>query len=164
MNGPVFHPFEPIFDERSRVLILGTIPSPRSREIRFYYGHPQNRFWQILPDIFGEPQLQNIPEKNVFLLKHNIALWDVLSACDISGAEDSTIRNPKPNDLDRIFSHCKINAVFLNGQKAFSFYKRFFSKKYDIPCFGLPSTSPANCRNWDREKLTDAYRIILNYL
>lgn len=164
MNGPVFHPFEPIFDERSRVLILGTIPSPRSRENRFYYGHPQNRFWQILPDIFEEPQLRSIPDKTAFLLRHHIALWDVLSACEIIGAEDSKIRNPQPNDLDRIFSVCSIKAVFLNGQKAYSLYKRFFSNKYDISWYGLPSTSPANCRNWDREKLTDAYRIILYYL
>lgn len=158
------HPFEPIYDPNSRILILGTIPSPKSRELNFYYGHPQNRFWFILTDLFKENKLNTIPEKYEFLIRHKIALWDVFASCEIQGAEDSTIRNAVPNDLDRVFSAAEIKAVFTNGQKASSAYKKYFLPNYVIPWFSLPSTSPANCRNWTYEKLKDAYRVILDFL
>ena len=164
MDGRIHHPFEPICDAASRILILGTIPSPKSREVMFYYGHPQNRFWKILSELFDEPPLGSIEEKKAFLLRHHIALWDVLSACDIRGADDASIRNPVPNDLNRIFSNCTINAVFTNGSRASAYYRRFFLKTVKIPWIELPSTSPANCRNWTYETLRDAYRIILRYL
>lgn len=160
----ITHPFEPIFDSDSRILILGTIPSPKSRELNFYYGHPQNRFWFIMADLFGENKLKTIPEKYDFLIRQKIALWDVFASCEIQGAEDSSIRNALPNDLERVFSTAKIRAVFTNGQKASAAYKKYFLPKYDIPWCALPSTSPANCRNWTYEKLKEAYRVILDYL
>lgn len=164
MKEQIIHPFEPIFDSESKVLILGTIPSPKSREIQFYYGHPQNRFWRILPDLFGKEKLISVPEKTEFLHETHIALWDVLASCEIEGADDSSIRKMIPNDLSRIISKATINAVFTNGQKASFVYKKFFLQKYNIPWIGLPSTSPANCRFWTYDSLKDAYRVILDYL
>ena len=164
MNLRVVHPLEPIFDEHSRALILGTMPSPKSREVRFYYGHPQNRFWRILSALFAENTLNTVSEKAAFLLQKHIALWDVFSACDIKGADDSSIRNAIPNDLDRIFDEAEICAVFTNGQKASAAYKKYFEGKYPVKWVSLPSTSPANCRNWTCETLSEAYSVILEYL
>ncbi len=164
MSERIIHPFDPICDSSSEILILGTIPSPKSRENMFYYGHPQNRFWRILPELFSEPYLDSNEEKKDFLLRHHIALWDVLSACEIRGADDASIRNPVPNDLSVIFGACRISAVFTNGGKASSYYKRFFSRAVPLPWIALPSTSPANCRNWTYETLKEAYKIILQYL
>ena len=164
MADYIIHPFEPIYNTESRILILGTIPSPKSREVQFYYGHPQNRFWRILADLFDEPMYSTVEEKVDFLLRHHIALWDVYAACEIKGAEDASIRNAVPNDLERIFSAARINAVFPNGQKASSAYKKYFADKNTIPWFALPSTSPANCRNWTYETLREAYRVILDYV
>ena len=160
----VSHPFEPIYDGSSRVLILGTMPSPRSRELMFYYGHPQNRFWRIMPELFGEGPLTTIAEKTDFLHRHHIALWDVLRSCEISGADDSSIRNAVPNDLSRIFSACPIRAVFTNGQKASACYKKYFRGAFPAEWISLPSTSPANCRNWTFETLKGAYKVIMEYL
>lgn len=164
MKETILHPFEPIYDEASRVLILGTIPSPKSRELMFYYGHPQNRFWRILPDLFAEPPLQTIDAKVRFLHEHHIALWDVLASCEIEGAEDSSIRHEVPNDLTRIFSASPIRAVFTNGQKASACFRKYFGKAVSVPQISLPSTSPANCRNQTFETLRDAYKVILDYL
>ena len=160
MQNLVIHPFEPIYDSDSRVLILGTIPSPKSREQNFYYGHPQNRFWRILTDIFEEGPLQTIPEKKCFLHRHHIALWDVFASCEIRGANDSSIRGAAPNDLGCIFKHCPIQAVFTNGTKASAAYRKFFLSLYSVPWHPLPSTSPANCRNWTYETLRDAWDVI----
>ena len=164
MNELIIHPFRPLFDANSKVLILGTIPSPKSREVCFYYGHPQNRFWKILPDLFDEGELRSVEQKKAFLLKHHIALWDVFASCEIRGADDSSIRNAVPNDLSEIFGHCEIHAVFTNGQKASAAYRKFFLNKISVPWHPLPSTSPANCRNWTYETLKDAYSIIKDYL
>ena len=132
MAERIAHPFEPVVTPKSRILILGTMPSPKSREQGFYYGHPQNRFWRILMDLFNEPMKDTISEKLEFLRTHHIAIWDVFSSCDIKGADDSSIKNAMPNDLDRIFNIADINAVFTNGQKASTAYKRFFSEKMII--------------------------------
>lgn len=164
MKETILHPFEPIHDGESRVLILGTMPSPKSRELMFYYGHPQNRFWRILPDLFAEPPLVTIEQKVLFLHEHHIALWDVLASCEIKGADDSSIRNPIPNDLKRIFSASPIRAVFTNGQKASACYRRYFRETFSVPHISLPSTSPANCRNQTFETLREAYKVILDYL
>ena len=157
MKETVVHPFDPIYDRDSKILILGTIPSPKSREQNFYYGHPQNRFWRILSDIFDEKPLLTVLEKCEFLHRHHIALWDVYASCDIQGADDSSIRNAVPNDLDIIFSGCTIRTVFTNGTKASAAYKKHFSRRYCLPWYALPSTSPANCRNWTYETLRDAW-------
>ena len=163
MKETILHPFEPIYNEASRVLILGTIPSPKSRDLMFYYGHPQNRFWKILPDLFAEPPLETIDAKVHFLHKHHIALWDVLASCEIKGAEDASIRHEIPNDLSRIFTASPIQAVFTNGQKASACYRKYFGNSITVSHISLPSTSPANCRI-GAETLRNAYKVILDYL
>ena len=163
MAERIEHPFEPICDPGSKILILGTLPSPKSREVRFYYGHPQNRFWHILSDIFSVP-LRTNEEKTALLHSRHIALWDVLQSCEIRGADDASIRNAVPNDLSRIIDACPIGAVFTNGQKAGACYRKYFGTVYQLPLIVLPSTSPANCRNWTYETLKEAYKQILDYL
>ena len=164
MAERITHPFDPVVNERSRILILGTMPSPKSREQHFYYGHPQNRFWRILSDLLNEPLPCSTEQKLVFLDRNSIAVWDVFAACDIAGADDSSIRNARPNDLDRICTRADIRAVFTNGQKASAAYKKYFAEKYPVHWMGLPSTSPANCRNWTYDTLKEAWRVILGYL
>ena len=164
MTERIIHPFEPFCDVESRVLILGTMPSPKSRETQFFYGHPQNRFWRIMAELFDEEPLLTVPEKCRFLREHHIALWDVLGECEIKGADDSSIRNPVPADLSRVFVVSSIRAVFTNGQKAALYYRKFHQEKYALPWYALPSTSPANCRNWTYETLKAEYSRILQYL
>ncbi len=160
----IIHPLEPVFDERSRVLILGTMPSPKSREIGFYYGHPQNRFWKVLAALFEKPEPFGNDDRTAFLLEHRIALWDVLASCDIAGASDSSIENPVPNDLSRISSEASLASVFTTGAKASALYRRFCLKMLpNVPHTSLPSTSPANAR-MRLDDLIDAYRPIRNVL
>ena len=111
------HPFDPIYDRTSRILILGTMPSPKSRENKFYYTHPQNRFWRVISELLGEPIPQTNQERTAFLLKNHIALWDVLRSCDIHGAEDSSIRQAAVNDFSKILSHSSIAQIFTTGKK-----------------------------------------------
>ena len=154
----IVHPLAPIYDERSRVLVLGTIPSPKSREVGFYYGHPQNRFWKVLGALFDEPEPRGNEERTTFLLAHRIALWDVLASCTIVGASDASIADSVPNDLQRVASVARLDAVFTTGAKATSLYSRFGAPLLpEIPHIGLPSTSPANAR-MRLEALVDAYR------
>ncbi|MCM1165371.1 MAG: DNA-deoxyinosine glycosylase [Lachnospiraceae bacterium] len=157
----VTHEFPPVFDGRSRVLILGTIPSPRSRELGFYYMHPQNRFWKMLCAVLNEKLPSDIEGRKLLCLKHGIALWDVLESCDISGAEDSSIRNAVPNDLRLIIDGCQIRAVFTTGKKAHALYRRHFPGL--MPDICLPSTSPAN-RTISEEKMLGEYMKISEYL
>lgn len=138
------HSIDPIFDARSRLLMLGTMPSPKSREQSFFYGHPQNRFWEVLAAVFCAPVPKSIPEKRAFLLEHRIALWDVLASCEIAGASDASIRNPKPNDLRRILDRAPIERIFCTGAKAAQLYRKLCEPTTGIPCLQLPSTSPAN--------------------
>lgn len=142
----VTHEIQPVFDSRSRVLLLGTMPSPASREQGFYYGHPQNRFWRVLAAIFDEPAPRTIEEKRDMLLRHHIALWDVLASCEIEGASDASIRDAQPNDLARIFDAADIRAVFATGTKAGELYRKLIEPTLDAPCTTLPSTSPANAK------------------
>lgn len=162
-NNIVTHTLKPIFDENSTVLILGTMPSPKSRANNFYYSNPQNRFWRLLSTILGEKLPENNQERTALLLKHRIALWDVLASCEIKGADDSSIKNPVPNDLSIILKNCEIKAIFTTGAKAFSLYKRFCEPKTNIPAIPLPSTSPANCRMSVEQLVTtysEIYRIL----
>lgn len=152
----VTHEIQPVFDSRSRVLLLGTIPSPASREQGFYYGHPQNRFWRVLAAIFDEPAPRTIEEKRDMLLRHHIALWDVLASCEIEGASDASIRDAQPNDLARIFDAADIRAVFATGTKAGELYRKLIEPTLDAPCTTLPSTSPANAK-MKLADLVDAY-------
>lgn len=158
----VIHPLAPVYDIGSRVLILGTMPSPRSRDQGFYYGHPQNRFWKILCTLYDEPFAQNIPQRLDLLHRHHIALWDVLAQCEISGAKDSSIRDPVANDISSILKQCNIRAIYTTGQTAAKWYKRLIQPYTDIEAITLPSTSPANCAV-SMEELLDTYAQILQY-
>lgn len=140
----VVHDFAPVFDKESRVLMLGTMPSPKSRETGFYYGHPRNRFWKVMADVCGEEQPQTREDKIAFALRNHIAVWDVLAGCEIRGADDSSIRNPRANDLSRILDAADIKAIFTTGTKAAQLYKRYCYPVTGIEAVALPSTSPAN--------------------
>ena len=152
----VTHPFDPIWDENSRILILGSFPSVRSRADNFYYGHPQNRFWKVLAGLYAEPIPQTIDEKKAFLLRHGIALWDVISSCEIENSSDVSIRNAEVNDLSTIFAVADIRAVYTNGKAADRLYRKYHER--EAVC--LPSTSPANAA-WSLEKLLAAWSIML---
>lgn len=155
----VKHELKPIYNENSKILILGTMPSVKSREVGFYYAHPQNRFWWVLEQIFEE----KIEDKINFLLDKHIALWDVLAACTITGSSDASIKNAKPNNLKRILKESKIEVIFTTGKTAYQYYLKFFEDKIDLPVFCLPSTSPANCKV-KKEELIKEYSIIKKYL
>lgn len=157
----VVHEFPPVYDGNSRVLILGTIPSPKSRERGFYYMHPQNRFWKMLCAVLGEDIPADTEGRRELCLKRGVALWDVLESCDIAGAEDSSIKNAKPNDLRIILDNCPIKAVFTTGKKAHALYKRYFPELPEDIC--LPSTSPAN-RTISEAEMLEEYRKIAQYL
>ena len=159
----VEHPLQPIFDSRSRVLILGTMPSPKSREVGFYYGHPQNRFWRILAELFDEPLPASNEERTALVLVHRIALWDVLASCEIEGASDSSIRNAVPNDLSRVLSNAPIRAIFTTGGKAKELFDRHLRERVGMEAIALPSSSAANAR-MSLQQLVEAYRILLDYL
>ena len=171
----VKHPLEPVWSPESTVLLLGTMPSPASRQVGFYYMHPQNRFWRVLPAIFGETlSLPNnspdttsaIAERKDFLLRHNLALWDVLARCQIEGAADSSIKQEIPNDFTEIFANSKIRHVFFTGKTAESLWKKhcanIYEKQFGLTCTCLPSTSPANAR-FTMEKLIEEYKIIKDF-
>ena len=154
----MIHPFEPIFDSNSHILILGTFPSVKSREQNFYYGHPQNRFWKVLAAVFKTEIPETVQAKKAFLLKHNLALWDVISSCEITDSADSSIKNAAPNDIAKILNAADIQLIVCNGSKAFDLYQKFFADT-KVPVKKLPSTSPANAA-WTLEKLTAAWAII----
>ena len=120
----ILHPLEPVFDSRSRVLVLGTMPSPKSREQGFYYAHPRNRFWTVLPALLGEPIPKSVSDRKALVLRRHIARWDVLKSCTIPGAADSSIKDPVPNDLRPILSAAPIRAFFTTGGKAHNLYLR----------------------------------------
>lgn len=155
----IVHSIEPIYDENSKILVLGTLPSPKSREEGFFYAHPQNRFWRVLSSILNEPLPQSRAEKSALLLKRGIALWDVVESCEISGAADGSIKNARPNDFSRIHAVADIEAVFATGRKAAELYQRLLHKD----AVYLPSTSPANCA-LPFDKLCEKYSAMLEYL
>lgn len=142
----IIHPLEPICFDNSKVLILGTMPSPKSRENGFYYSHPQNRFWRVLSNIFCEETPCTIDEKTDFLHRHKIAVWDVLKSCEIKGAADSSIKNAVPNDIKALIDNSNIIRIFTTGATAYNLYKRLCEQSVGISAIPLPSTSPANAR------------------
>lgn len=155
------HPIPPLYDKNSRVLILGSFPSVKSREAQFFYGHSQNRFWKVTSAVFNEPVPQTIQEKRDFLLRNRIALWDVIASCDIQGSADSTIKNVTTNDLRIILNTADIKEIFVNGKTAEKYYNKYTKDLINRPATCLPSTSPANAA-WNMEKLIEAWRGI-NY-
>ncbi len=158
----VAHPLDPVFDERSRVLVLGTMPSPASRATGFYYGHPQNRFWKVMAALFDEPLPATNDERRDLALRHGIALWDVLAECSIEGASDGSIGACVPNDLARILDRAPIQAIFCTGAKAAELYGRHCEAAAGRPCVRLPSTSPANA-SFSLDRLVEAYRAIVPF-
>lgn len=155
----VIHPLQPLFDEKSRVLVLGTMPSPKSRERAFYYAHPQNRFWPVMARVLGEELPSTNDARANMLLRHGVALWDVLASCEIAGAIDASIRNPVPNDLSRILCAAPIRTIFATGSTAARLYRRLIEPSLGMPITQLPSTSPANAR-WGFEALVEAYDVV----
>lgn len=143
----VSHEIAPVFDDRSAVLVLGTMPSPASRAAGFYYGHPRNRFWPVVAALWDEPVPAGGAERAAFALRHRFALWDVLASCEIVGASDASIRNARPNDLARIMRAAPVRTVATTGSKAAALYRRLFADRFpDVAHLALPSTSPANAR------------------
>ncbi len=160
----VIHPFAPVFDETSHILVLGTIPSPQSRKNGFYYSHPQNEFWHVLSALLHEKQPRTTEEKKAFLLKHHIAVWDVLHSCEIEGASDSRIRRPIPNDFSDLFAAAPIQQIFTTGKKATVLYQKLCEPRNRRAAAYLPSTSPANRYWFPYPKLLEAYQVLLPYL
>lgn len=155
----IIHPFAPEYDQNSKILILGSFPSVKSREQLFFYGHPQNRFWKVTAAVFDSPVPQTIDEKKAFLHKNGIALWDVIASCEIEGSADSSIKNAAANDISEILEKSQVKRIFVNGKTAEKYYNKYTKKKTGITAICLPSTSPANAA-WSIEKLTDAWEII----
>lgn len=153
------HNFRPIYDENSKILILGTFPSVKSREQNFYYGHPQNRFWKLLAALMEEETPVSINDKKTFLLDHGIAIWDVIESCDIIGSSDSSIKNVIPNQLDLILQKAPIKQIYCNGGKAWELYHKYQEKDTGRPAVKLPSTSPANAA-FSMERLGKAWEVI----
>ena len=155
----IVHPFPPLYDENSRILILGNFPSVKSREQLFFYGHPQNRFWRVVSAVFGEETPVTIEEKKAFLLKNRIALWDVIASCEIIGSSDASITNVQANDIRPILEKAPIEAVFVNGKTAEKMYLKYTEKISGRKAVCLPSTSPANAA-WSFQKLIEAWGVI----
>ena len=155
----VVHPLEPLYDEHSRVLVLGSLPSPLSRQHSFYYANPHNRFWPVMAQVLDEELPAGNEERARMLLRHGVALWDVVARCEIAGASDASIRNPVPNDLTRILKVAPVRRIFATGATAAQLYRRLIEPVLGRPIVQLPSTSPANAR-WRLPQLVEAYRVI----
>ncbi len=151
------HPIPPVFDAASRLLILGSFPSAASRAGMFFYHHPRNRFWPVLAAVFSEPVPNSIEEKEALLLRHHIALWDVIGTCEIEGSADSSVRDAAPNDLGVILNAAPIRRVLCNGTLAWKLYQTHCAAAIGLPAQKLPSTSPANAA-WSLERLIEVWR------
>ena len=155
----ITHPFPPVYNKDSKVLILGSFPSVKSREKMFFYGHPQNRFWKVISSVFESDLPETVEEKKQFLLENKIALWDVLESCEITGSSDSSIRNVKANDLSMILKEANIKKIYLNGKTAEKYFKKYTQEKINMDAVCLPSTSPANAV-WSFERLFEEWKVI----
>ncbi len=156
------HPIAPVFNENSKVLILGSFPSVKSREQGFFYGHPQNRFWKVVAAVYGCPVPTTIEEKRTFLLEHGIAVWDVIQSCEIVGSSDSSIKDAVANDLRVILDAADIRQIFVNGKKAEELYKKYIAPQIGRDSVCLPSTSPANAA-WSVERLVAEWKRIRSH-
>lgn len=156
------HTIEPFYNKDSNILILGSFPSIKSREVGFYYSHPQNRFWKVLAKVFSEEEPMTISEKKELLTRNKIALFDVCAACDINASSDASIKNVVPNNLDEILNNSNIKVIFFDGKTAFNLYQKYFKNKYDVKIFCLPSTSPANAK-FSLDDLINDYQVLNEY-
>lgn len=154
-----FHTIEPVFDENSKILVLGSFPSVKSREANFFYGHPRNRFWKVVSSVIGEESPVTTEEKKAFLLRNNIAVWDVIKSCDIEGSSDSSIKNVTPNNLNVILEKADIKQIFANGNTA---YKLFLKYNSGMDAVKLPSTSPANAA-FNLEGLVESWSVLKKF-
>ncbi len=155
----IVHPIPPFFKDDSKILILGSFPSVKTRESGFFYGHPQNRFWKVMAAVFKDDVPATVPEKHAFLSRHQIALWDVIHSCDIIGSSDASIRNVTVNDLSVVLDQAPVGKIFVNGKAAEKLYKKYTEPLMQRPAICLPSTSPANAA-WTLEKLTEAWKAV----
>ena len=153
------HPIPPVYDGESKILILGSFPSVKSREQQFFYGHKQNRFWRVLAQVLDCAVPESIDEKRTMLLAHHIAVWDVIASCEITGSSDASIRDVVPNDLSRILSCADIRAIYTNAAKAHQLYQKYIFPMNGREAFSLPSTSPANA-GYSLERLVEAWRVV----
>ena len=153
----IIHPIPPTFDSRSEILILGSFPSVKSRETEYFYGHPQNRFWKLMSSLYADAVPGTVAEKKAFLLRHRVALWDVVGSCVIKGSSDSSIREVVPNDLNIILEKTSIKRIYCNGTKAYKLYCDYLLDRTYVQPIYLPSTSPANAA-WTLERLEEAWR------
>ena len=156
------HSIEPFYNHNSKILILGSFPSIKSREENFYYAHPQNRFWRVLSKVFEFDVPQSINDKKRLLLDNNIAIWDVIQSCDIVGSSDNSIKNVVPNNIRYIYDNCSFNLIVLNGRTAERYFVKYFDNNFNIPILCLPSTSPANA-TYTFEKLSEKWSCIRQY-
>lgn len=148
-----YHNIPPVYDKNSKVLILGSFPSVKSREAQFFYGHPQNRFWKVLSAVLGCECPVTTEEKKAMLLSHNIAVWDVIGSCEITGSSDASIRSVVPNDIAALVAKTSVTAIFTNGTTSYNMYKRYCRDAVGMEAVRLPSTSPANA-SYSLERLT----------
>ena len=157
------HPIPPLYDVNSKVLILGSFPSVKSRENMFFYGHPQNKFWKVISTVIEADTPITVEEKSNFLYSNNIALWDVIASCDIVGSSDSSIKNVVANDLTEILKNASIKQIFVNGKTAEKYYNKYIRDKIEREAVCLPSTSPANA-GWSLERLVEVWKIVREYI
>jgi hypoxanthine-DNA glycosylase len=153
------HPFPPTWDEHSEILILGSFPSVKSREMAYFYGHPQNRFWRVVAALYEDDIPLTVEERHAFLLRHHIALWDVIASCTIVGSSDSSIRDAVPNDIRPILAGARIRGIYTNGQTSFRLYRKYILPEIGREAICLPSTSPANAA-WSFDRLLSAWSAI----
>ncbi len=151
------HNIPPLYDEKSRILILGSFPSVKSREGQFFYHHPQNRYWKVMAAVLGNPVPETIEDKKRMILSHHAAMWDVIASCDITGSSDSSIKNAVPNDIGRLLEETEIERICTNGGTAHKYYRKYIQNKIGREDIVLPSTSPANAA-WSLERLIAAWR------
>lgn len=154
-----FHNIPPLYDENSKILILGSFPSVKSREGQFFYHHPQNRYWKVMAAVLGCPVPETIEEKKRMVLTNHIAMWDVIASCEITGSSDSSIKNVIPNDIGKLIAETSIEKIYTNGGTAHKNYQKYIKGKIGVEDIWLPSTSPANAA-WSLEKLITAWEKI----
>ena len=159
----VKHLLEPVYDTNSRILILGTFPSVKSREAKFYYKHPRNRFWKVIAEIVGNNECDTIEEMKKMLIDNKIAVWDVIDSCEITGSSDASIKNVVPADLSIILDNANIKKIYANGDKAFKLYMKYSYPITKKEIIKLPSTSPANA-TFSLEKLVENWGQIKYFL
>ena len=155
------HPFGPLFAPDSRILILGSFPSVRSREQHFFYGHPQNRFWKVIAALYGRDVPATIPEKKALILDNGLALWDSIASCVVTGSSDASIRDVRPNDLRIILDNCPVERIYCNGRKSHEMYEKYIQPRLGREAVCLPSTSPANAQ-WSLDRLVEAWSVLKN--